>query len=600
MNQLQAQANGLHGHLQDFWGPIQNSKWIGGSDDYSALNEAGSYWLNGLVPTAFQTNDQRLLGSVGSWINYILQHQGSDGWIGPDSNPRVLWGRYPALLAIMQYAQANSTATPTIVDSLQRFFVGMNNMLNNGGSGLEEWGIMRWQDASIVVQWLLDNHPNGQESVYTNILNLLRYGGANWKGIFTDGNFPTGAINRVDIKAHGVNVAQAIKSEAVAYRFSHDSSDLDSTRKRIDLIEQYHGRVSGVLAADEHLAGLHPARGSELCTVVEQLYSYEYVYSVLGDNQYADKAERLAFNALPGTLTDDMWAHQYLQQSNQPWARHMDPSVFATDGSESNTFGLAPNYPCCTVNHAQGWPKFISHAFMTSSDASTLYHVLLSPTTVSTTLSGSNAVTVTARTNYPFSSQIQYDTSGAKSFNFGVRVPGWISGSVTYSVDGGSQQSGFANNAGYIIITVPSGSHIIVVNIPMNIQTLNGYNGSKVVARGPLVYSVDVPFSTTVLNTYALNAKDLRFDPTSSWQYAFDVSSLKYSGDATTLQQHVWSNSAAPVSISANACVVDWNEATNTADQPPSSPASCKGARQQIKLIPYGAAKLRVTEMPTL
>lgn len=112
----------------------------------------------------------------------------------------------------------------------------------------------------------------------------------------------------------GVNVAQAIKSEAVAYRFSHDATDLDSTRTRIALIEQYHGRSSGVLGADEHLAGLMPSRGSELvsrpsvqytcslnavlsqCTVVESMYSYEYVYSVLGDNQYADMVEKLAFN----------------------------------------------------------------------------------------------------------------------------------------------------------------------------------------------------------------------------------------------------------------------------------------------------------------
>jgi hypothetical protein len=62
----------------------------------------------------------------------------------------------------------------------------------------------------------------------------------------------------------GVNVGQAIKSEAVAYRFSHDSTDLDSTRNRISMIEQYHGRSSGVFGADEHLAGLMPSRGSEL------------------------------------------------------------------------------------------------------------------------------------------------------------------------------------------------------------------------------------------------------------------------------------------------------------------------------------------------
>ncbi|KAJ8090384.1 hypothetical protein PM082_018980 [Marasmius tenuissimus] len=571
--QLKAQADGLHGHLQDFWGPVQNSKWIGGNDDYSALNEAGSYWLNGVVPAAFQLNDQRLLSAVNSWIDYIIQHQAADGWLGPTSSPRVLWGRYPALLAMMQYAQANTTATSTIVNSMQKFFIGMNNMLKNGGDGLEEWGIMRWQDVSIVLQWLLENHPNGQEAVYLNLLKLLRYGGANWKGYFVEGTFPTNAINRIDIKAHGVNVAQAIKSEAVAYRFTHDSTDLDSIRKRIDLIERFHGSVSGVLVADEHLGGLHPARGSELCTVVEQMYSYEYVYSVLGDNQFADKIERLAYNALPGTLTDEMWAHQYLQQSNQPWARHMDPSVFATDGS---------------------------HAYMTSPDASTLYHVLLSPTTASITLSGNNPVSVSAQTNYPFGSQIQYVTSVSKPFNFGVRVPTWVSGSVSYTVDGGAQQTGAANAAGYIIISVASGSHTISVNIPMTIQTPSRFNGAKSVIRGPLVYSLDVSFNTTVLKTYALNSKDLRFDPTASWQYGIETASLKYNGDASTLQSTPWSRSGAPVSITANGCLVDWNVVTNTADGPPSSPASCKSAKQEVRLIPYGAAKLRISEMPSL
>jgi hypothetical protein len=56
--------------------------------------------LNGVVPTAFQLNDARLLGDVGKWVNYIISHQTSDGWLGPDSNPRVLWGTYPALLAL--------------------------------------------------------------------------------------------------------------------------------------------------------------------------------------------------------------------------------------------------------------------------------------------------------------------------------------------------------------------------------------------------------------------------------------------------------------------------------------------------------------------
>ena len=72
-----------------------------------------------------------------------------------------------------------------------------------------------------------------------------------------------------------------------------------------------------MFSCDEHLAGRNPSQGSELCTVVEYMFSLEQSIAILGDPTLADKLERLAFNALPGTLTDDMWAHQYNQQPNQ-------------------------------------------------------------------------------------------------------------------------------------------------------------------------------------------------------------------------------------------------------------------------------------------
>ncbi|KAL0575629.1 hypothetical protein V5O48_006354 [Marasmius crinis-equi] len=577
--QLQAQGNGLHGHLQDFWDTIKDSNWIGGKGDYSELNEAGSYWLNGLVPAAFQLNDERLLGAVNTWVDYIIGHQGSDGWLGPtgDGGTRVLWGRYPVTLALMQYAQANRSATSRVVDSLQKFFVGMEDMMKKG-SGLEEWGIMRWQDPAIVIHWLIENHANGQEATYENLLKLLRYSGANWKGFFTDDSFPKDAVNAVSIKAHGVNVGQAIKSEAVAYRYTHDDSDLDSTKQRADLIDKYHGSVSGVLKADEHLAGLHPSRGSELCTVVEMMYSYEYAYSVVGENTFADRVEKLAFNALPGTFIEDMWGHQYLQQGNQPWAKHMDPKVFATAGS---------------------------HAYMTSPDGSTLHHVLLSPTTVTTTLSGNNAVTVTAKTNYPFNTLIEYATKADKAFNLAIRVPGWVSSSISYTVDGGSSQNGSPDGSGYVVVKVSEGSHTVQVNIPMAVQTEERFNSARAVTRGPLVYSLDVGYTENVLKSYDLNSKDWQLDPSASWQVAIDATTLKFNGDANssnlagTSSASVFSQSGAPVSMSATGCPISWNVVANSADAPPSSPAVCTGGENGVKLIPYGAAKLRMSELPT-
>ncbi|KAJ7481270.1 hypothetical protein B0H11DRAFT_2023319 [Mycena galericulata] len=599
-NQLLAQAAGLHGNLQNFYPTVQTSAWLGGAD-YSSLHEGGSYWLNGVVPAAFQLGDARLLADIAHWVEYIVAGQSADGWIGPESTPRVLWGTYPAVLALRQYAQANATAAPTILGVLDRYFVLVNSMVTESGTGLEEWGIHRWQDLSIVAEWMLEVHPNGRESMYLNLLKLLRYFGTNWTHYFTPGIFPTAAINEVDINFHGVNVAQAIKSEAVAFRYTHNASDLAATRARIAIIDEYHGRVSGVLAADEHLAGKMPERGSELCTVVESLYSFEYVYTVLGDNAYADRVETLAFNALPATLSENMWEHQYLQQTNQIQAASMNPNPFATDGPDSNLFGLAPNYPCCAVNHGQGWPKFISHSYMTSPDATTLYHVLLSPTTFSSTLANHNPVTVTAQTNYPFSSTITYHTSAARAFNFGIRVPSWVpSSKITYSVDGGFKRTATANSAGYVLLLIPPGSHTVTAVIPMSIKTQQTVNNATAVSRGPLVYSLNIDFSTTVLASYALNSSDLQFSPTSPWGYALSPANMVYNGDyAAALPQYPFSQDNPMVSIAATVCPIAWPVDLNSAAEPPSSPAACNGTQVRVKLVPYGNAKLRMTELPT-
>ena len=54
LRQLQIQANGLSGHLDEFWLDIKESKWIGG--DREAW-ERVPYWLDGFVPLAWLLDD---------------------------------------------------------------------------------------------------------------------------------------------------------------------------------------------------------------------------------------------------------------------------------------------------------------------------------------------------------------------------------------------------------------------------------------------------------------------------------------------------------------------------------------------------------------
>ena len=41
------------------------------------------------------------------------------------------------------------------------------------------------------------------------------------------------------------------------------------------------------------------------------------MFRVHGDTGFLDRCERIAYNSLPGTISADMWQHQYLQQANE-------------------------------------------------------------------------------------------------------------------------------------------------------------------------------------------------------------------------------------------------------------------------------------------
>lgn len=75
---------------------------------------------------------------------------------------------------------------------------------------------------------------------------------------------------------HGVNNAQAFKSAAVWHRYdSSNDTFRDLSLSRLYRMDEYHGQATGMFACDEHLAGRMPSRGTELCTVVEYMWSFQ-------------------------------------------------------------------------------------------------------------------------------------------------------------------------------------------------------------------------------------------------------------------------------------------------------------------------------------
>lgn len=67
------------------------------------------------------------------------------------------------------------------------------------------------------------------------------------------------------------------------YRQSGNKDDWQSSYIRMEKLDKYHGQASGIFGCDEHLAGTMPSRGTELCTVVETMFSYETLFEIQGD-----------------------------------------------------------------------------------------------------------------------------------------------------------------------------------------------------------------------------------------------------------------------------------------------------------------------------
>ncbi|KAF9054831.1 hypothetical protein BJ165DRAFT_1399979 [Panaeolus papilionaceus] len=637
LDQGRVQANGLAGHLYEFGSYVHGSIWVeGGSIEYSAMHEAAPYWFNGMVALAFQIGDSRLISQVRSFLDWTLAHQGSDGWIGPEpyvpnaNPPRLVWPRYLVLLGLIQYAEADPSQASRIITAIHKFAALSNTLWKNNQQGTPSMGFQfDCQYLVYSLEWLYDNAPQGKESQLLETMQLVRNQGYSWKSKwFTDAAFPKQAVTRTNSQTHGVNTAEALKSEALAWRFTNDQTDIQSTINRLDMLYKYHGQASGTFAADEHMAGLDPSRGTELCAVVEQIFSLATVYSILGNNSVADRVEKLAYNALPATMLHDWTAHQYDQQVNQIWAQNMNPAPWGTNSGGSNIYGFEPNYPCCTVNHPQGYPKFWYHTFMIDNSDKSLVHVLLGPSKFTGDVGSGNHVTVTADTLYPFGLSIKYTITATSAFKFKVRIPDWAkNGQTKYTVDGGSAAVVSPDSNSFQSISAKAGTTSVVVTFSAPLKVETRYNKAVAISRGPLLYALELSYNDTVttgarsgqalndvrnlypnapaqyLTSTDPNTKDHKLLPTTEWRVAIDPSTIQVidnSASTSTMPYYAWAPGSPPVSMSVSACQINWGLTKSTASAPPVSPNACVGKVFKAKLVPFGAAKLRLGEIPTM
>ncbi|MEK5645624.1 MULTISPECIES: beta-L-arabinofuranosidase domain-containing protein [Paenibacillus] len=590
-DQLEIQRNGLTGHLDEFWSYVgPDNGWLGGRGDSW---ERGPYYLDGLLPLAYLLGDEELIEKVQPWIEWTLSSSRADGQFGPETNDDW-WSRMIMLKVLIQHA--DYTGDPRVETLMTAYFRYQLQELPK--RPLSEWAKARGGENLISIQWLYNRTG---ENFLLELMELIRNQTMDWSGLFR--NYPYwNRQTAFDHRVHVVNVAMSFKEPALAYLLTKDPEELKSVYQGIQSVMTYHGQLSGMFSGDEWLAGTHPSQGTELCAVVEYMYTLEHLIRITGDGSFGDVLEKVAFNALPAAISPDWKVHQYDQQANQIMCTHAKRN-WTENNNEANLFGIEPHFGCCTANMHQGWPKFAARLWMATEDNG-LAAVSYAPCTVTALVADGQQVSIQVTTEYPFKESIKMALSLDQALEFPVklRIPGWCLSPVV-KING--QAVEFSVVQGFAAIhRCWNDGDSISLELPMSVSTVTRANGAVGLQRGPLMYVIPVKERWQRHRIYE-PYHDWEIYPESPWNYGLHLnlrdpgSSVQVNLGEVTYQPFMAKH--APVRLKVyGRRIPEWTMEMNSAGTVPVGPVRSKEPDEQLELIPYGCARLRIAEYPVL
>lgn len=582
--QLEIQAAGLSGNLDKIWSDIKESAWIGGSKEGW---ERVPYWLDGFIPLAYLLENKDMIERAKKYIDSIVSFQKSDGWICPcEDSEREEYDTWAVLLIskvlTVYYECSKDDRIPDVIYNVLKNYY---DLLMKGEIRLFNWGKFRWYEGLIAINFI---YKRCNESWLLELAKILKNQGADYNDFTELWKRP---LNRWRFETHIVNLMMMLKYEAL-YCELFDADYTDNAEYLYKILKEYNGTPVETFTGDECLSGLSAIQGTELCSVVEEMYSYELLFAFTGDNKWAERLEVVAFNALPATVSDDMWTHQYVQMSNQiACEKFPGKSLFRTNSSEAHLFGLEPNFGCCTANFNQGFPKLALSAFMF--DNNEVISAIPLPSELKT-----EDKHIVLETVYPFVNSFKYTIYSKSDFIFKIRIPSFAEKVKVNNKSVTDKNLNFAikaNENKEIIITFDT--------VPYLEERTSGLNTIKC---GSFVFSIPIKFEKKMYEFTRDGVErkypycDYELLPLSDWNYA--LTGNIFTVFRNNIANIPFSSDEPPVVIKAKARKINWgleDGYENVCARVPES-LDAVSDEEEITLYPYGCSKLRITEIPII
>jgi DUF1680 family protein len=592
--------NGFVGHLPEI------SPFLADDSGWITLKGKGweemPYWLKGYGDLGYLLKDPNIRKETEKWLNFAIKSQQPDGFIGPADNKtnHDLWPNMVMLYALQSYYEV--TGDRRIISLMSRYFqyqfhIPADNLLPGS------WQKLRGGDDLESIYWLY-NRTN--ESFLLDLGRRVFQRTSDWtSAILTperDKNWAEGSFY------HGVNIAMGIRQPAVYFEQAKDRRLLEAVERNYRQVQTAYGQQpGGMFGADENIrpGKSDPRQGAETCSMVEFMASFESLLKITGEPVWADRAEEVAFNSLPASMTPDLRGLHYLTA----------PNLISCDSSGDHDFqnggtlvSYDPwSYRCCQHNVAFGWPYFAEHLWLATADNG-LAAVFYAPSSVAAIVGEGTRVAITEETFYPFDGRVALTVSTERPVEFPVylRIPGWVS-KARIEVNGRELEGDFAGG-GYAVLkrTWRHGDQVRL-EFPMDIQLAHwpGVGNAVSIGRGPLWYSLKIGEEWKRYGgTDEWPAYEIL--PTTPWNYGLVVNPANPGATIRLLSEKApgyqpFRPEDSPVVLRAKARrVPGWEAEGRMVGPVPPSPAESAGPLEEVELIPMGCARLRISVFPTV
>jgi DUF1680 family protein len=600
MAQLRLMRDGVTGRLAEL------SRFLGDDSGWITMKGKGweemPYWLKGYGDLGYLIKDAAVRKETERWLGQAFKSQARDGYFGPADNRAGLdlWPNMVMLAALQSYHEA--TGDRRVLDLMSRYFRFELHLPEDQllpGS----WQKLRGGENLESVYWLYNRTGEG---FLLDLAKRINARTADWTSPVLsaerDAHWEESSFY------HGVNIAMGFRYPGLFFQQTRDAGLLEAVERNYrQVMDRYGRQPGGMFGADENIRPGHedPRQGAETCTMVEFMASFESLLKITGGTIWADRAEEVAFNSLPASMTPDLKGLHYLTAANL---------ISCDAGSEhdfQNTGTLVSfdpwSYRCCQHNVAFGWPWFAEHLWLATADNG-LAAVIYAPSAVRAKVAEGTEIEISEETAYPFGDDVLLTVACGRpvAFPLYLRLPGWAR-TVRVVLNGRPLEGDFRGGRYAVLRRTWRHGDQVRLDFAPGIEVVRwpSVRGAVSVRRGPLWYALRIGEEWRRYGgTDDWPATEIL--PTTPWNYGLVLegggaeSGIRIASRRSPAYQP-FTPDAAPIVLKARARrVPGWRQEGRMAGPVPASPAEGEGPIEEIELVPMGCVRLRISSFPAV